>query len=280
MIDSLGVVLLTFNSHNVIERTVRAALQLRAPILCVDSGSTDGTPALLQQLGCEVHDRPFKHYADQRNWAIQTLGNRYTWQLHLDADEILDALAMVEIKAALLAQGTQVGFLLRRRTYFLGRELRFGGTSSWHMRLFKSGFGACEDRLYDQHFLCSGPTRKLRGSLHDMNVGSLSEWTARHNRWSDLEVRERRRPPAATSGQLKARLSSDPRQRARTYRGWYYRAPPYLRAWAFFGVRYVVQLGFLDGGPGFLYAFFQALWFRMLIDAKLGEARSTEQPPA
>jgi glycosyltransferase involved in cell wall biosynthesis len=270
----LAVVILTFNSAEVIERTVSAALKVSPTIICVDSGSTDGTRQILSRLGCQIHERPFKHYADQRNWAIETLGNQHAWQLHLDADEILDASAIAAVLQAVSEPGGSDGFLLRRRTYFLGHPLRFGGTPSWHLRLFRSGSGVCEDRLYDQHFICSGPSRKLRGLLHDTNISNLTEWTARHNRWSDMEAAEVLRPPRADSAgaRLQARLGGDPRERRRAVRGAYYRTPRYLRAWGAFFVRYVLQLGFLDGRPGFLYAFFQVLWFRMLIDAKLDAA--------
>jgi glycosyltransferase involved in cell wall biosynthesis len=270
MSDDLAVILLTFNSAAVIERTVNAARHISQTVICVDSASTDATVDILRRLGCQVYDRPFKHYADQRNWAIQELGNAYAWQLHLDADEILDADVIASIKAAVADPGEYVGFILHRRTYFLGSELRHGGASNWHLRLFRSA--ACEDRLYDQHFVCSGRTRKLRGWMHDMNVGNLTEWTARHNRWSALEAQELLRGPDASPSKLQPRISADPRQRRRAYKGIYYRAPSFLRAWLYFLFRYVLQLGFLDGRAGFLYAFLQALWFRMLVDAKLHEA--------
>jgi glycosyltransferase involved in cell wall biosynthesis len=272
----IGVVVLTFNSAAVIERTIAAAKRVSPYVVCVDSGSTDGTIAILEALRCEVHHREFRHYADQRNWAIQMIGTRFVWQLHLDADEVLDNMAIAAIRSALAEPRDRVGFLLRRRTYFLGRALRFGGASSWHLRLFRSGAGACEDRLYDQHFICHGPTGRLGGWMHDMNVGSLGEWTARHNRWSDLEVGELLRP-VAPGGHLEGRLGGDPRQRRRAYKGLYYQSPQYLRALAYFGFRYLLQLGFLDGRAGLLYAFLQALWFRMLVDAKLAEARSHKQ---
>jgi len=278
MSDTIAVIILTFNSAAVIERTLNAARRVSQNIICVDSMSTDSTVDILGRFGCEVHERPFEHYADQRNWAIQTLGNRYLWQLHLDSDEILDADAIASIKAAVADPRDFAGFLLHRRQYFLGRALRHGGTSSWHMRLFRSG--ACEDRLYDQHFICGGPTRRLAGWMHDTNVGSLAEWTARHNRWGDLESRELLRPHSDSGAVLQARLTGDPRQRRRAYKGIYYRAPRFLRAGLYFMFRYVVQLGFLDGRVGFLYAFFQALWFRMLVDAKLCEAMAVEQSRA
>ena len=270
------VVVLTFNSATTIERTLRAAQQVSPQVLVVDSFSSDNTREIAERFGCTVVTRAFKHYADQRNWTIQEYGNSHKWQLHVDADEALDDRAIESVKAALANPGENAGFLLKRLTYFMGKPLRFAGENSWHMRLFRSGFGACEDRLYDQHFTCSGPVVRLAGLMHDMNVGTLSEWTARHNRWSDLETNELLRPgdgPADSSRKLAAELSADPRKRRRLYKGFYYRAPPGLRACAYFLFRYVVQLGFLDGRVGFYYNFLQSFWFRMLVDAKLNEAQ-------
>jgi glycosyltransferase involved in cell wall biosynthesis len=265
------VVILTFNSSGVIERTVRAAQRVSPAVLVVDSFSADNTRDIAAGLGCKVVTRAFKHYADQRNWAIQEVGNTHAWQLHLDADEVLDERAIASLCAALRSPGGSAGFLLKRLTYFMNKPLRFAGENSWHMRLFRSGHGACEDRLYDQHFTCDGPVTRLEGLMHDLNAGTLSEWTARHNRWSDLETNELLRP-AATAGKLVGEFSSDPRKRRRLYKGAYYRLPPGLRACAYFFFRYVVLLGFLDGRAGFYYNFLQALWFRLLVDAKLSEA--------
>jgi glycosyltransferase involved in cell wall biosynthesis len=273
MADNLAVVILTFNAADVIERTLTAARKVSPHVICVDSGSTDGTLEILTRFQCELHQRAFLHYADQRNWAIRVIGDRFAWQLHLDADEIIDDESVAAIAAAIRNPNGCTGFLLKRRTYFLGRPLRFAGTGKWHLRLFESG--ACEDRMYDQHFICEGAVGRLSGWIHDMNVGTLTEWIARHNRWSDLEARELRRPELdSPAGVLQARLGADPRQRRRSYKGWYYRSPPFLRAWVYFLVRYFLMLGFLDGRAGFLYAFFQALWFRMLVDTKLTEAAS------
>ncbi|MFM9916346.1 MAG: glycosyltransferase family 2 protein [Rhizobacter sp.] len=271
--QGLGVIVLTYNSANVIERTLRAALQVSDTVFVVDSGSSDDTVAIATRLGCQLAHRPFKNYADQRNWAIDEFGQRSEWQLHLDADEVLDDTAVAEIRRVLAAPNGASGFIFRRRTYFLGQPLRFGGNDNFHLRLFKTGTARCEDRLYDQHFVSALPGVRLGGVLHDMNVGSLTEWTARHNRWSDMESEELLRPDGDNAGQIKARLSGDPRERRRLYKSQYYRAPPILRAILLFVYRYVLQGGFLDGRAGFFYAFFQVLWFRMLVDAKLHEKR-------
>jgi glycosyltransferase involved in cell wall biosynthesis len=269
----LGVIVLSFNSATVIERTLRAALQVSPLVHVVDSGSIDGTAELVTALGCRAVQRPFKNYADQRNWAIDEFGHSSVWQLHLDADEVLDATAIGEIQRVVRTSDADTGFILERRTYFMGRELRFGGTTNFHLRLFKSGTARCEDRLYDQHFVSGRPSVRIKGVLHDMNVGNLTEWTARHNRWSDLEAAELMRPGGQAHGQIAARISGDPRERRRLYKGIYYQTPPILRAILLFFYRYVAQGGFIDGKAGFYYAFLQVLWFRMLVDAKLDEYR-------
>jgi glycosyltransferase involved in cell wall biosynthesis len=272
---SLLIVILTYNSAGVVERTVRAARQVGQQVLVVDSHSADNTRDLAAALGCTVVTRAFKHYADQRNWAIQEHGSAYAWQLHLDADEVLSDQAIASLRTALATPGDNDGFLLKRLTYFMDKPLHWAGENSWHMRLFRSGTGACEDRLYDQHFTCSGKVSRLSGVMHDLNVSALAEWTARHNRWSDLEASEVARP-VDNPGKLQGELSSDPRKRIRLYKGAYYKLPRIWRSLAYFLFRYVLLLGFLDGRTGFYYCFFQSLWFRLLVDAKLDEAAASQ----
>jgi glycosyltransferase involved in cell wall biosynthesis len=278
--NRLGVAVLTFNSASVVDGTLAAARKLGGHILVVDSHSSDATRTIAAQYGCEIVERAFLNYADQRNWAIDQLGSRYPWQLHLDADERLDAEAIAAIRAILDRDPSGRCYLLQRRTYFLGRRLRFGGATNWHLRLFRAGTARCEDRLYDQHFVSQLPTERLGGWLDDLNVGNLTEWTARHNRWSTLEAEEVARPAGRGAGALvEGRLSADPRERRRFYKGAYYRAPRFWRAAAMFVYRYAIQLGFLDGRVGFIYAFLWAFWFRLLVDAKLYELESNARKP-
>jgi glycosyltransferase involved in cell wall biosynthesis len=269
------VVILTFNSAGIIRETVTAALKVSPTVFVVDSGSTDGTPAIVEELGCTVVQRAFSNYSDQRNWAIGQVESRSTWQLHLDADEVLDDESVREMRAILSAQPPGFdAWMLRRRDYFMGRMLRHSGVNPWHLRLFKSGAGRCEARLYDQHFITSVPVGRINGFMHDKNAATLTNWITSHNRWSDAEAREKLGPQAENEHVLKARLTGDARERTRFIKKVYYKLPIGLRAFSYFIYRYFLRLGFLDGKPGFYFAFFQALWFRMLVDAKIYEHRS------
>jgi glycosyltransferase involved in cell wall biosynthesis len=271
------VVVLTFNSANIIGETLRQALKVSPNVFVVDSGSTDGCDESARNLGCEVVQRVFVNYSDQRNWAIAQVAALYTWQLHLDADEVLDDAAVVAIQAVLRGTPDFDAYMLKRRDYFMGRELRFSGLNPWHLRLFRSGVGQCENRLYDQHFVASRPAGKLNGLMHDKNSMVISDWIARHNRWSDLEVAQVMREERVGNDLLQARLSGDARERTRYLKGLYYRMPIATRALSYFVYRYVLRLGILDGKRGFYFSFFQALWFRMLVDAKIYERQQTNE---
>lgn len=270
------VVILTFNSAQIIGETIGQALRVSPHVIVVDSGSTDGTRDLVRGLGCIVEERAFSNYGDQRNWAIDRLAAHYEWQLHLDADEVLDDTAVEEIRNA-IRDDTQGAWMLRRRVYFMGRELRHSGMNLWHLRLFRSGLGRCENRLYDQHFYATVPAGKLRGWVHDKNALTLSDWTARHNRWSDLESREILSSEDMAGDVLQPRALGDARERTRYIKHLYYRLPGGLRSLAYFLYRYVFRLGFLDGREGFYFAFLQALWFRLLVDGKVYESRQAQR---
>jgi glycosyltransferase involved in cell wall biosynthesis len=53
----------------------------------------------------------------------------------------------------------------------------------------------------------------------------------------------------------------------------YVRAPLFWRALVYFCMRYFVRGGFLEGKEGFMWHFFQGLWYRMLVDAKIWEIK-------
>jgi len=193
--------------------------------------------------------------------------------LHLDADECMDSRLVSAIRE-LPDEPEHAAYFIARYVRFLGRVMRHGAMSpTWHMRLFRRGSGRCENRQYDQHFLlASGTSGKLPGEMIDDNRMSLTEWTARHNRWADYEAAEL--DSAAAPDRLKPDARGNPAQRKRFLRGYYYRMPLFFRAFAFFVYRYFFRLGILDGTEGAIYWVLQTLWFRFLVDAKIWERRN------
>jgi glycosyltransferase involved in cell wall biosynthesis len=267
------VILLTFNSVDTLSATLKSARRVSDEIFVVDSYSKDGTADLVKSLGASVVQHPFENYGAQRNWAIDNLPITRSWQLHLDADEWMDDELITAIQL-LPEEPEHAGYFLPRYLRFLGRVLRHGGMSpTWHLRLFRTGVGRCEDRKYDQHFLLqSGASGKLPGVMVDDVRMPLTEWTARHNRWADSEAAEL--DAGESEGRLRPDAFGNPAQRKRYLRQIYDHMPLFVRPFALFVYRYVFRFGFLDGTEGFIFWVLQTFWFRFLVDAKIWERRN------
>ena len=268
----ISVIILTFNSQATIGATLESARRVSDDIHIVDSFSTDRTLEIARLAGAQVVQHPFENYGAQRNWAIENLPLRHDWQLHLDADERLSDELAVQLPGLTRSGQSDsiVGYYIPRLVHFHQRPLRHGGMYPiYHLRLFRKGRGRCETRKYDQHFQVDGPTAKLGAPMIDDIRLPLGEWTARHNRWADMEVEEILNPDRAAI----AGGTGNPVAEKRSQRDFYYRQPMFLRAFLLFLYRYIWKRGFLDGTEGLIFYVLQTLWFRFLVDAKLFERR-------
>ncbi|MDP9171680.1 MAG: glycosyltransferase family 2 protein [Acidobacteriota bacterium] len=263
----LSVVILTFNEEINLPLCLDSLAGLHADVFVVDSGSTDATLEILKARGLSASSHPFDNYAAQRNWAIDNLPIETEWSLHLDADERLTPALVAEINRVLPGVPRAInGFRLRKRTFFLGRWIRHGGHyPAYHLRLFRTSKGRCEDRLYDQHFMVPGTIETLRNDYIDVVASDLTTWTIRHVKWARFEAEEQGRQD--DSGRVKARAFGNPIERKRWLRDSLYgKTPLFVRPFAYWIYRYFLRLGFLDGREGLIFHFLQGCWFRFLID--------------
>lgn len=94
-------------------------------VVVVDSGSTDGTPAIAAGLGARVlTNAPFPGFARQRQFAIDRA--QHDWVLCLDADERVTPELAQRIVALAAAGQLQGGYRVLRRSHYLGRVMRHG----------------------------------------------------------------------------------------------------------------------------------------------------------
>lgn len=277
MTKALSVIILTYNEESNLLACLDSVRSLDAEIFVIDSGSTDATVSIARDAGCEVVEHPFENYAAQRNWAFDNIPIRTLWTLCLDADERLTPELAAEIKETLAApKAAHDAYMLCKRTIFMGRWIKHGGQyPSYHLRLFRTGHGRCEDRLYDQHFIADGRIGKLKNDYFDIVTSNLSTFTLRHNRWAELEAREilaALSNAARPRSIVKARFRGTAIERKRFLRTRIYqRFPLFVRPFLFWVYGYVIRLGFLDGIQGLIFHTLQRFWFRFLIDAKIWE---------
>ncbi len=267
----IAVVILSKDENLHIGRCLEKLAPLEArQILVVDCYSTDGSDKISADMGATVvqHEWPGLH-AKQFNWALDNLPIKASWVLRLDADEYLYPETIEEVKRLLPKwDGAKVsdGVLppdvtslsLARARVFCGRKIRFGGTAHIPMvRFFKYGIGRCQDRAMDEHIVTSsGRDYRLKGEFADHNLNTMDWWREKHRGYAKREAAD-----AFAGEQFKSSKSL------------YYRFPPYLRAFIYFSIRYFVLLGFLDGYAGWMWHFWQGLWYRCLVDREIGRMR-------
>ncbi len=271
MRDLLTVLILTRDEEANLPGTLASLMPLGASLVVVDSGSTDRTCDLARAAGARVVDHPFTSQADQINWALDHLDLQTDWIMRLDADERLTSELVAELVATLPAAGPAVtGFELKRRVYFWGRWIRHGGYyPTWLFRVWRRGTARSEQRWMDEHLVSSrGQVARLRHDIIDENRKGLSFWVDKHNRYADRELLDMLEEAAA------AAVGGQAGRRRWMKLNLYRRSPPFLRAGAYWALRYFLLLGFLDGIPGLVFHFNQGLWYRMLVDAKLYERRA------
>jgi glycosyltransferase involved in cell wall biosynthesis len=275
----ISVVVLTYNEEQNIAQCLDSVTGWAADIFVVDSGSTDNTVEIARRYTDQITSHPFVNYAAQRNWSQATLPLAYEWVFHLDADEQVSPQLAAAMLAAFSGDLNGIdGFLINRRAIFLGRWLKHGGLyPTYHLRLYRKNKGHCEEREYDQHYRVEGHVVTLKGDLLDDITPDLRSWTLSHERWAGMEMQEYFRQPlddVANERQVQPRLFGTPIERRRWLRQKVYgNTPLFVRPFAYFFVRYIIRLGFLDGIEGLIFHVLQGFWYRFYVDAKIWEAR-------
>ncbi|RYE28198.1 MAG: glycosyltransferase family 2 protein, partial [Sphingobacteriales bacterium] len=186
----ISVIILTFNESQNIVACLESVKSLTDDVVIVDSGSTDDTLVKASSYNPKVYQHPFENYSKQRNWAFRNVDTRYEWILNMDSDHRLTTELIAELKRIFSAgiPSEINGFMASRRTIFMNRWIKHGGHYPvYHGILFRKGFGCCEEKEYDQHFLIEGRSQLLKGDVIDIITDSLHNFTTRHNNWATLE---------------------------------------------------------------------------------------------
>lgn len=122
--ESLSVVIITFNEEKNIGRCIDSVIGLAEEILVVDSYSTDRTVEICESKEVKVIQNKFEGHIQQKNFALEQTQNN--WVLSLDADEALSD----ELKQSILLtlkNPTEMGYRFNRLTNYCGKWVRFCG---------------------------------------------------------------------------------------------------------------------------------------------------------
>ena len=274
---SLTAVILTWNEEIHIQRCINSLKSVCKDIFIIDSFSRDRTKEIAVSNGVHFFQREWTNHSDQFNWALDNLNIQTDWIIRLDADEYLTIDLQDEIIQRIdNISHTISGIELSRKRIFLNKEIRWGGAEVKLLRIFRKGHARVENKLMDEHIeILEGKTICFDHKFVDHNLHSISSWIAKHNSYSDKEVIELLNLKYSFLKNRNDIILGFEAKKKRRFKLRYSRLPLFFRAIFYFIYRYVFCLGFLDGKEGFLWHFFQGLWYRTLVDLKLLEISLT-----
>lgn len=276
MLSDLTVVIVTYQEEDNIEECIKSVSAVTDNIFVVDSFSTDATQSILREMQIEFCEYEFVSYADKRNWAQSNNPFSTPWIFHLDADERFSA----ELVDWLLQDFPREkhktdGFMFSRRAYFMGKWIKHGDFyPNYHLNLFKNELGYVEDKAYDNHFVVRGNNTSTikNADIINFTCNSIDELILSHNKWATIEAEEI--VLGIEKGEVTPSFFGNPIERRRWLKSKVFQKfPLFIRCFLYFGYRYFIKLGFLDGKEGLVFHFLQGFWFRFVVDAKVLEAR-------
>ena len=218
-INKLSIVIISYNEEEAIAEAVKSAL-FADEVLLLDSGSTDDTCLIAEQLGAKVIHQSWLGFGSQKNKAVSLAKN--DWVFVLDSDErIIDALKN-EIML-LLEDPQNDGYFVPRLNNFWGKNIKTCGLyPDYSIRLFNRKKAKFNDVPVHESVQLKVNIGYLKNDMIHLAYKSIDDFITKQNRYSTLHHKKR--------DIIKAILN------------------PY---WTFFKL-YILKKGFMDGWHGFV----------------------------
>jgi len=240
-LQKISACVITYNDEHTVAWSV-SSVQWVDELVVVDTGSTDRTIAIAEELGARVvRAAPFAGFGAMRNRALESCS--HDWVFSLDADEHCTAALREEIIATLAGEPVHDAYYIPRHNYLMGRWIRGSGWYRDHRtpQLFrKSRFRYTPSLAHENHELLSDrPAGFMRNVLWHFPFSTLEEVLFKANLYSSLGAQTGGDARASMWGALGHGL------------------------WAFVRM-YLLKRGFVDGWAGFVIALsnFEGTFYR------------------
>ena len=221
MHNQLSVVIISKNEEKFIANAVESAL-FSDEVLILDSGSTDNTCAIAQQLGAKVLHQDWLGFGAQKNKAVELASN--DWVFVLDSDERITAELQSEILSTLQDPNAN-GYYIARLNNFFGKYIRHCGLyPDYSVRLFNRQKGMFNNVPVHESVQIQGNTDKLKNHMIHLAFNTVSEFTDKQKNYAELSQKNK--------NLFKAFISP---------------------IWTFLKI-YIFRLGFVEGWRGFIIA--------------------------
>jgi glycosyltransferase involved in cell wall biosynthesis len=229
--QDLSLVIVAKDEERTIGQVLSSARALCREMILVDSGSSDRTVEIAQEMGAKCHHQDWLGYAGQKNYALSLAQS--TWILSLDADEVLTQELAAEIATTLARSDLDLfnGFRIPRLLLIGNTAIAHGGFyPDAQLRLFRRGPGAFNDRKVHEAVKIPGKIGSLKNAMLHYAYQDFSAYANALDKYARLSAEEFAQN--ACSWWSTSRLNE------------------WLHPWWTFFYRLFFRAGFLDGRIG------------------------------
>lgn len=223
MDNKITATIITFNEQANIERCLKSILWVDE-IVVVDSYSSDNTIEICKKYNCKIIQAEWMGFGKTKKFAVDSAS--HDWILSIDSDEEVTEQLKDKIQQTLAAP-EYYGFKIKRRSHYLGKEIKHcGWDRDYPLRLFNRQFANFNDKEVHESVILNGKKGRIHESFLHYTYPTISSHINKINRYTEL---------AALDGEKKYSLLTS----------------------LLFGINkflkmYLLQKGFLDGKYGFL----------------------------
>ena len=215
----------------------------------MDGYSTDKTIEICNQYNAKVVQHRFDGSFDTDcNLGIES--SSCDWIIKLDADEVVTGGLRKDIENVLEDDKGYSAFKFKRKNFFLGHFMKYGGWYHYSLHFLKKGKARYKGQVHET-LIVDGKIGQLEGDCEHYPFNSLSEFIKRHNRYADIEAKK----ILDSQGVLSLKVIM-----------YNLKIKPLKRFWKF----YVKKQGFREGIYGFIFSVLFA-WVHFLNWAKYWE---------
>jgi glycosyltransferase involved in cell wall biosynthesis len=220
-LNKLSVVIITKNEERFIADAIKSAV-FADEVLILDSGSTDKTCNIANELGIRVEHQNWLGFGAQKNKAVNLAKN--DWVFVLDADERITPELQSEI-ICILENPQFDGYQIARLNNFFGKNIKTCGLyPDYSIRLFNKNKGRFSNATVHESVQIEGGISNLKNHMVHLAYDTVNEFRSKQKKYAELSHKKKNK--------FKALVSP---------------------LWTFFKL-YFIKLGFLEGWRGFVIA--------------------------
>ena len=235
--QKLSAVIITFNEEQRIAQALES-VKWCDEIVVVDSFSTDGTVEICKKYSnCEVYTNTFLGYGAQKQYAVSLASNK--WVLSIDADEVITEKLSNEIRIILSQPSIKYsGFLIPRTLVFMGKIFVAGREYKKKiLRLFNKDLLNFNDDVIHEKIVPECNTTALKNHMLHFSYSNVFNYFEKLNSYTTI----------AAEGLLKKKRKGS-------------KFVVFIKFPFNFFKCYIVDLNFINGYEGFMWALFSSLY--------------------